>query len=392
MTLKRGFETLEPEDLFDTDGTLRVKFGIDPTGDNLHLGHAVALFKLRQLQEAGHTVVLIVGTFTARIGDPTGRDETRSQRDEETVAAHAESVLEQARTVLHEHNLEVHHNHEWLEELDMEDALTLAGSTSVARMLERNDFAERFEEGSSIRLHEFFYPLLQARDSVQVRSDVEIGGTDQLFNLHMGRELQRQHGQGPQAVATLPLLVAPSGSDKMGTTDGNAIPIQADPAEQFGQLMSVSDANLPEFARLLTKWSSGRFEDWLAALDEDPKAAKKAVAHRIVEQLHGHDEADEAQRQFERTFEEDQAPDRDDAETVRMDAQEPWIVEVIEATGEVDSRNEAKQLLKQGGIHLDGETLDGFDHDVDLSGGQERALRIGKHRFFTIKRSQRTET
>lgn len=378
----RGFETIEPGDCFETEESLRIKFGLDPTGKDLHLGHAVPLFKLRQLQEAGHTAVLIIGTFTARIGDPTGRSETRPTRDREAVEQNAESVLRQARTVLHDRNLEVHRNHEWLDELGMDDALQLAGQMSVARMLERNDFQERFEAGQSIRLHEFFYPLLQGRDSVAVESDVEIGGTDQLFNLHVGRELQKQHNQPPQAVATLPLLVAPAGTDKMGTTDGNAIPLMAESEDLFGQLMSVNDANLTEYARLLSNWSSERFSSFEQTTQDDPKQAKKALARRVVEQLHGPEQAREAQDHFEQTIESGALPDDGKLTEVRMDEQEPWIVDAIEATGAVDSRNEAKRLLKQGGVHLDGETLQGFDHDVSLD--EPRILQIGKHRFFKL--------
>ncbi len=387
--LKRGFEEILPEEDFDERlaDPARVKFGIDPTGDELHLGHAVVFNKLRQFQDRGHTVVLIVGDFTGRIGDPSGRDETRPTLTPEAIESHAKTYREQAMTVLDEQRTELCYNSEWLEELGAEGMLDLASRLTVARMLERDDFSRRFDAGTPIRLHEFLYPLMQGWDSVAVEADVELGGTDQTFNLLVGRRLQREQGQTPQVVATLPILPGTDGREKMSKSLDNHIPLQAPAREMFGGLMSVPDDVILDYARLLADPASFPLDDLERALQEgtgDPMDLKKQMARAVTARYRGEEAARQARDYFERTVEGDEVPREEEMEVVEITdpAEDIWIVDLLDASGMVDSRGEAKRLLKQGGVYLDGDRLEGFDHDVPLD--DEHVLRVGKHRFRRV--------
>lgn len=384
--LRRGFEEILPEEEFEErfggGETRRVKLGVDPTGSELHLGHAVIFNKLRQFQDAGHTVVFIVGDFTAQIGDPSGRDETRPPLSAEEVEEHARTYTEQAFKILDEDRTEVRYNTDWLDDLGTDGTLDLASRMTVARMLERDDFSNRFEKNQSIRLHEFLYPLLQGYDSVEVDADLELGGTDQKFNLLVGRKLQKEMtDRDPQLVGTLPLLVGTDGSKKMSKSYDNHIPLDASPEDTFGKLMSIPDHLVSNYARLLTDLSQEYVEDLEAGGDEldNPKEEKKKVARAIVTRLKGEEEAEEARDYFERTIEEDQAPDEEEMETFGVEGTDVWIVDLLDQSGLVESRGEAKRLLKQGGVYLDGEQLDGFDYDVPMD--EPVTLRVGKHRY-----------
>lgn len=399
--LRRGFDELIPEDEFEErmQDKCRIKLGVDPTGSELHLGHAVIFNKLRQFQDAGHTVVFIVGDFTAQIGDPSGRDETRPSLGAEEVEDHARTYTEQAFKILKKDRTEIRYNNEWLEELGTSGALDLASRMTVARMLERDDFSKRFELNQSIRIHEFLYPLLQGYDSVEVKADLEIGGTDQKFNLLVGRKLQKEMSdQTPQLIGTLPLLVGTDGSKKMSKSYDNHIPLEASAEDLFGQLMSVPDHLVLHYATLLTDLpekflqdienkmkNSERTEPLDPAESEsevqglDLKEEKKKVASEVVRRLKGNDEASNAQDYFERTVEQGEQPDDDEIAAFEVDEQDIWIVDLLDQSGMVESRNEAKRLLKQGGVYLNGERLEGFDHDIPMN--EPVTLRVGKHNY-----------
>jgi tyrosyl-tRNA synthetase len=383
--LRRGFDEILPEDEFEErmQDPCRIKLGVDPTGSELHLGHAVIFNKLRQFQDAGHTVVFIIGDFTAQIGDPSGRDETRPPLSKEEVMDHAETYTEQAFNILDEDETEVRYNASWLDELGTEGVLELASRMTVARMLEREDFSNRYEQNQSIRLHEFMYPLLQGYDSVQVEADLELGGTDQKFNLLVGRHLQKEMtDKEPQLIGTLPLLVGTDGTKKMSKSYDNHIPLEASAEDMFGQLMSIPDELVPDYARLLTDLPTEtmkELESVVGSGGESIKSEKKKVAHEIVRRLKGEDSAEEARNYFERTIEEDETPDEDEVETFTVEGTDVWIVDLLDESGLVESRSEAKRLLKQGGVYLDEDQLEGFDHDVPMD--EPVLLRVGKHRY-----------
>lgn len=382
--LKRGFEEILPEDDFEDrfDEPCRVKLGVDPTGSELHLGHAVIFNKLRQFQDEGHTVVFLIGDFTARIGDPSGRDKTRPTLSQEEVRENAKTYKNQAFEILDQNRTEVVYNSDWFDDYGVNHVLDLAARTTVARMLERDDFSNRFEQDQPIRLHEFLYPLLQGYDSVEIDSDFEIGGTDQKFNLLMGRKLQDAYleDKSPQLIGTLPLLVGLDGSKKMSKSYDNHIPLEASPEDMYGQLMSIPDYLVTDYAKLLTDLPQNYINKISSEKQlKNPKKHKKKVAHAIVERFKGEQDAVDAQDYFERTIEANQAPEDDEIESFTVGDSEIWIVDLLDESGLVDSRGEAKRLLNQGGVYLDGEQIEGFDHDILMD--QPVTLRIGKHRY-----------
>ncbi|MCS7240410.1 MAG: tyrosine--tRNA ligase [Candidatus Bipolaricaulota bacterium] len=385
--LEKNVETLLPrEELarkiarsLETTKPLRVKLGIDPSAPELTLGHAVVLRKLRQFQDLGHIAVLVVGDFTARIGDPSGRSKTREPLSPEAIAENMKTYREQAFRILDPARTELRYNSEWLGQLTFADILVLTSRYTVARMLEREDFAKRFQEGSPISIMEFLYPLAQAYDSVAVQADVELGGSDQRFNLLVGRDIQEAYGQEPQVILTMPLLIGTDGVRKMSKSWGNYIGIAEPPEEQFGKLMAIPDQLMPQYFQLLTDI------DWEEVASLHPKEAKKKLAWTVVASLHGVEEADRAQAHFERVFEEERPPEilREVAVGHLLDAQgEAPVVELLIASGLVASKSEARRLLAQGGVWLDG---------VKVPAGQERVavkagmiLRVGRRRFARL--------
>ncbi len=388
--LKRGFEEIIPADEFAERAgeEMRVKLGVDPTGTDLHLGHAVLFNKLRQFQDAGHTIVFIIGDYTARIGDPSGRDETRPTLSKEEVEANARTYQEQVFEILDREQTEVVYNSDWLEELGTDGILDLASRYTVARMLERDDFSNRFAENVPIRLHEFLYPLLQGWDSVQVEADLELGGTDQKFNLLVGRQLQKQEDQAPQLIGTLPILPGTDGTRKMSKSYDNHIPLDADGPEMYGKVMSIPDKLILPYARLLTDLSPEEIEALETAYrerTENPKQLKKQVAAAITERYCGEEAARRGADHFVRTVEGEEGPDAEEMKLVKIseEATPIWIVDLIDESGLVDSRSEAKRLLKQGGVYLDDERLEGFDHDISLD--EPRVLQVGKRRYCRVE-------
>ena len=383
--LLRGVDRVVPEDDFAerirSGNKLRVKLGLDPTAPSVTLGWAVVLRKLRQFQDLGHTAVLIVGDFTAQVGDPSGKSETRKRLSAEQVAAFAEPLLDQFRKILAPEPLEIRYNSEWLAPLDMADVLDLTSKVTVAQMLERGDFAKRFETGTPISVMEFMYPLLQAYDSVAVRADVELGGADQLWNLMMGRVIQERSGQRPQVALTMPLLIGIDGHQKMSQSLGNYIGIEDPPAEMFGKTMRIPDELMIEWFRLTTDVADDeilRFAEGLADGTVHPGDLKRRLAREIVTQYWGDEAAAEAEEEFNRVFRDHRAPD--DVPTWPLPPDDPvWLPGLLRDAGLVTSSSEARRLLAQGAVKLDGNKLEADSVPRNELAG--RVVQVGKRRF-----------
>ena len=371
---------------------LRVKLGIDPTASDIHLGFAVVLQKLRQFQELGHIAVLIIGDFTAQVGDPSGRSATRPRLTKDEVDRHAESYLEQVRKILDfsPERLEVHRNSMWLGAMDMEAVLRLTARTTVARMLERDDFAKRYAGGTPISLTEFLYPLLQGADSVEIRADVELGGTDQLFNNLMGRQLQEQDGQEPQVVLTTPLLEGLDGKQKMSKSLGNYIGISEPAAEQFGKVMSLPDELMPRYFLLTTGWHPDRVDDVVGRLKSGalaPVDAKRLLARTVIDQYHGEGAGDAAEDEFNKVFRSHETP-TDIPEHV-LDASEAIdgelrLATVLRQAGLAASNKEGRRLIEQGGVRLDGVVVTDPDLTVAPQELDGVVVQAGKRRWARI--------
>ena len=386
--IRRAEHVVRAEELaerLDEGKKLRVKLGLDPTVAAVTLGWAVPLRKLREFQDAGHTVVLILGDFTARIGDPTGKSETRPQLSKEEVARNAEVCLTQLKDVLSEGNLEVRYNSEWLEGMDLGGLLQLTAKYTVAQMLERDDFAKRYKEQKPISLIEFMYPLLQGYDSVAVEADIELGGTDQLFNLLVGRDLQRAYGQRPQIALTMPLLEGLDGVQKMSQSLGNFVAIREAPEEMFGKLMSIPDSMVGRYAELAADLDD---EDVKAlastASSGGPEAgrAKRTVASTIVGIYHGSAAAGEAEAAFDRQFKESQIPDDVPQSPVPADHVKDgsvFLPGVMADVGLASSRGDARRLLAQRGVKIDGGIIETEQVAVEELIG--KVLQVGKRRF-----------
>jgi tyrosyl-tRNA synthetase len=358
---------------------LRVKLGLDPTAPDIHLGHTVVLQKLREFQDAGHRVVLIVGDYTARVGDPSGRSTTRPVLSGEEIDANADTYRRQAFTILRDDPelLEVRRNGEWLD-MPAEDLFRLARVATVAQILERDDFARRFAAQQPISVLETLYPLLQGYDSVAIRSDVELGGTDQTFNLLLGRDVQRAYGQPEQVILTMPILPGIDGSEKMSKSLGNHVGVTEPPAEQFGKTMRLPDEAMDAWYALLAVPRPPE--------GTGPRDAKRALARGIVERFHGAAAAAEAEQQFDRLFVTHEAPEEVDEHPFAADGDVVHVPGLIaEAFGR--SRSEARRLLAQGGVKLDGEALGAGDVDVAPERLDGRVLQVGKRQFVRLRRA-----
>jgi tyrosyl-tRNA synthetase len=365
---------------------LRVKLGLDPSSPDLHLGHTVVLAKLRRFQELGHLPIFLVGDFTARIGDPSGKRKTRPPLDAETVRRNAATYVEQVTPLLDVARCEVRYNSEWMESMTPADFVRLCSRYTVARLLEREDFARRFREGTPISVHEFLYPFVQAYDSVALRADVELGGTDQTFNLLMAREIQRDYGQPPQAVLTLPLLVGTDGREKMSKSLGNAIGITEPPDEIYGRVMSISD---PLMLRWLEVLSLGEWQDLaparaaVAAGGGEPMALKQELARRLVARCHGAEAAEAAAAQFRRVVQERELPAEIPEHRIDLaGAPDVGLLDVLRGLGFTRSNGEGRRLVSQGGVRLDGEEVS--DPTRRLAPGTY-LLRAGRRRFARVQ-------
>jgi tyrosyl-tRNA synthetase len=369
---------------------LRVKLGLDPTAEHVTLGWAVVLRKLRQFQDAGHTAVLIVGDFTARVGDPSGRSETRRRLDKDVVRGFADRVLQQFWRILDRDRTEVRFNSEWLEALGMEGVFGLAASMTVARMLERDDFAKRFAENRPISILEFLYPLLQGYDSVAVEADVELGGTDQLFNLLVGRDLQRGAGQQPQVALTMPLLVGTDGVQKMSQSLGNYVGVAEDPDDMFGKLLRVPDELIGEYRRLLLDFftdpaESARVAAGLGEGSLEPWAEKRRMAREVVDLYHGPGAGERAQERFDRVHRDHDVPEAVPEVAVPADALTGGIAflpALLVAIGFASSNSDARRKLQQDGVRLDGDVV--RDQEVPIERLRGRVLSVGRRRFARL--------
>ncbi len=370
--LKDKLELAEEE-----DRPLRVKLGVDPSSPDLTLGHAVVLRKLRQLQDLGHKAVMVVGDFTRRIGDPSGRSETREIMGAKEIEENMKDYERQVFRILDPERTEFRYNSEWLGKLTFEDIIELTSKYTVARMLERDDFSKRYENNQPISILEFIYPLAQAYDSVAVDADIELGGADQRFNLIVGRHIQREFDQDPQIVLTVPLLTGTDGTDAMSQTRGNYIGINEEPETIYGKIMSITDDTMPEYVKLLTDLSMEDMEDL------HPKDQKKKLAHEIVGNIYSEVEASHAEEEFENVFEQDGRPE--DLKEVTVPAEKIkedgtiWILDLLELSGFVSSRSEARRLIDQGGVRLDDEKVTEVDFDPLIE--EDRILRVGKKKF-----------
>jgi len=367
---------------------LRVKLGLDPSAPDIHLGHAVVLRKLRECQDLGHEVILVVGDFTGRIGDPTGKSETRLQLSAEEVARNARTYQDQAYKILDPARTRIAFNGEWLSKLMFEDVIRLASKYTVARMLERDEFNERFREERPIYIHEFFYPFMQAYDSVALRADVELGGTDQKFNILFGRMLQREYGEEPQVAMLMPLLVGTDGVKKMSKSVGNYIGVAEPPSEMYGKTMSISDDVMMAFYELATTLPDDEIEtirEGLASGRLHPRDAKRRLAREIVALYHGQEAATAAEEEFDAVFRKGDLPESvpevaisgADLVDSRM-----WCPRLLVAAGLADSTSEARRLIDQGAVRVGDERVTDPQARVDVRSGM--VLRVGKRRFARI--------
>jgi tyrosyl-tRNA synthetase len=379
---------------------LRVKLGIDPTAPDIHLGHAVVLGKLREFQDAGHRVVLIIGDYTARVGDPSGRSEQRPMLSEAEIDENAATFQQQALKILDgdSERLEVRRNSEWLD-MPMSELLKLVATTTAAQLLEREDFSQRMAAGHSISILELLYPLLQGYDSVAIDADVELGGTDQKFNLLLGRDIQRAYGRPEQAIMTMPILVGTDGRRKMSKSLGNEIGITDSPQEMYGKTMAIPDEAMAEYRRLLldprsgggggigSDGESGGGEAGGAGLEGRPaRDAKRELARDLVSWLHSPEEAAAAERHFDRVFVEHEAPEEIEEATFDADGGRVHVPLLIAEQFGV-SRSEARRLIDQGGVTLGEVTLAPGEHDVDAERADGQVLKVGRRRFRRLRKA-----
>lgn len=368
---------------FATGRALRVKLGVDPTAPDLHLGHAVPLRKLRQFQDLGHTVVLIIGDFTALIGDPSGRNTTRPPLTMEQIEVNATTYIEQAFKVLDPERTELRRNSEWLGKLDFEQILRLTSQFTVARILERDDFQKRYREGIGISLHELLYPMAQAYDSVEIKADVELGGTDQLFNLLAGRELMEKLGMEPQVCLTLPLLEGTDGVQKMSKSYGNYIGLTDDPADMFGKVMSIPDGLMLKYYRLCTGIDVDEIDGIEKGLTEGslhPNQVKRRLAREIVTLYHGTTASTWAEAAFDTVFKNHDIPEDVPEVSVSL-AEEVHLPALLKDLGLVGSNGEGRRMIDQGAVKIDGEGVPAGDYDISCERVEGRVVQVGKRRY-----------
>ncbi|MBD3348222.1 MAG: tyrosine--tRNA ligase [Candidatus Eisenbacteria bacterium] len=365
---------------------LRVKQGFDPSAPDLHLGHAIGLRKLKQFQELGHTVVVIIGDYTGMIGDPSERAETRPRLTHQEVTEHAKTYQEQLYKIVDPARTEVRMNGEWFSQMSFADVMDLAGRYTVARILERDDFARRFQNQQPISIHELFYPLMQGYDSVAIRADVELGATEQKFNCLVGRELQKAYDIEPQIVMLLPVLEGTDGVKRMSKSTGNYIGIAEAPREIYGKTMSIPDSSIPRYFELgvgLKGRELAAVRDRLESPEENPRDLKRELARRLVSLYYDEQEARAAEEEFDRVFRKRGLPDEIPEPSIELRGQEDrsavWIVPLLKAAGLVKSNGEARRLIQQGGIRVDGEQVTDVDYTVSLD--RPLLLQAGKRRF-----------
>jgi tyrosyl-tRNA synthetase len=367
-----------------TGKPLRVKAGFDPTAPDLHLGHTVLLQKMKQFQDLGHTVIFLIGDFTGMIGDPTGKSETRKSLSEDEVRKNAETYLAQVYRILDKDKITVAYNSEWMKRLTSAEMIELTAHYTIARMLERDDFQKRFKNNFPIGIHELLYPLIQGYDSVVLKADVELGGTDQKFNLLVGRDLQRAYGLCPQTVLTMPLLEGTDGVQKMSKSLGNTIGIADSPREMFGKIMSVSDTLMWRYYELLSDISVGDLEllrQRAQTGELNPKVIKVRLAKELVTRYHAGAEADSAAEEFDNVFKNKNVPD--DILTIKTWGTEPkWVCKVLADSELTESTSAARRLVEQGAVTVNGEKISNVE--LRLAGNSEYLIKVGKKRYLKV--------
>jgi len=374
--LTRSVQTGEP---------LKIKAGFDPTAPDLHLGHTVLLQKLRHFQQLGHKIYFLIGDFTGLIGDPTGKSDTRPRLTRKDVERNAETYKEQVFKILDPEQTKVVFNSAWLGELSSYEMIKLASELTVARMLEREDFRQRFDNGRPISIHEFLYPLIQGYDSVAIEADVELGGTDQLFNLLMGRDLQRSHNQEPQVVLTMPLLEGLDGFNKMSKSLGNYIGITESPDDIFGKVMSVSDELMFRYYELLSDLTVDEIAEMKKEMGKGalhPKKVKMRLARELTLRFHGAAAAEKAENNFEQVFKRHELPDEIPGQEIKADEEEIWLPKLLLESGLVNSTSDGRRMIKQNAVSVDGNKITDVDAVIPAKG--EVLLRVGKRRFCQV--------
>ena len=367
-----------------TGKPLRVKLGLDPTAPDIHVGHTVVIRKLKAFQDLGHTVIFLIGDFTGMIGDPSGRNVMRPPLSREEINANAETYQKQMFKLLDPEKTELRFNGEWMDKFTAADFVKLTAKTTVKQILERDDFDKRIKEEKPISLHELLYPLVQGYDSVALESDVELGGTDQKFNLLMGRNLQREFEQEPQVIMTTPLLEGLDGVNKMSKSLGNYIGIEETPSEMFGKVMSISDALMWRYYELVTDLSPSQISDLRSQIEhgENPRDIKVNLAKLIIKDFHSHADADAAEDEFNRRFVKKETPDEVEEKTITAGPHR--LAELLVETGLATSKGEAKRLIEQGGVRVNGEKATAANSDVNVSSGNSLLLQAGKLRFLRL--------
>jgi tyrosyl-tRNA synthetase len=364
---------------------LRVKFGADPTAPDLHLGHAVVLSKLKEFQDLGHDIIFLIGNFTARIGDPTGKSKTRAPLSEHEVASNTATYFEQVSRILNPDKITIRFNAEWLDKLTAKDIVELCSKVTLARLTEREDFAHRIEKNEPISFHELLYPLFQGYDSVALHADVELGGTDQTVNLLMGRYLQEHYGQEPQVIMTMPILEGLDGVAKMSKSLGNYIALNEPASDAFGKLMSISDHLMWRYLHVLLHVSEeeiSQLQERVAYGSTHPMALKKQMAYDIIAKFWSKDEAGMAQDQFEALFQRKDY-EKADATSLPEGTENPiWIVELLKVLGAIKSSSEARRLIDEGAVRIDDEKVSDFKAHIAWKSGM--TIKVGKHRIYRL--------
>lgn len=372
----------ELEEKLKSGKKLRIYLGIDPTGSDLTIGHAVPLRKLKHFQDAGHQVVLLFGTFTAKIGDPTGKSETRRPLTDEEIAKNMETYLEQAAKVIDVDNIEIVKNGDWLGKMSFEDVLKLAGTYTVSQMLQRDMYQERIKANKEINLTEFMYPLMQGYDPIPIKADIQVGGTDQLFNMMAGRKIMEAYGAKAQAVITVPILEGLDGKEKMSKSLGNYIGILDSPKEMYGKTMSIPDDLIIRYFELATEVDLETIKKYKKQIEsgENPMGLKKELAKELVTLYHDKKAADKAAEEFTSIFSNKGLPDEIDKQ--KLDKNSWNIVEILAETGLASSKSEARRLVEGGGVKIDGEKVPSIEEEIDIS--KERLIQAGKRKFLKV--------
>ena len=388
LITKNAVEIISLEELeqklkksIDTNTPLKIKLGADPSRPDLHIGHGVVLQKLRDFQDLGHIAILIIGDFTAQIGDPSGKSKTRPQITPEETRINSQSYFEQASKILDPEKTQIKYNSHWLGAMNFADVIRLSSHYTVARMLERDDFEKRYQNNEPISIHEFLYPLAQAMDSVELKNDVEIGGTDQKFNLLVGRDLQREYGLDPQICMTMPILEGLYGKEKMSKSLGNAISFNDAPDDMYGKALSIPDHLIENYFKLAAQYTSSEVDKIKDLISSKPRDAKRQLAFEIVKKYHNETLAKTAEENFDRVFIRKEAPS--DIPITTLEFNDIPLMDLLVELGATSSKSESRRLINQGGISIDEEKIGDFKASITLT-DEPKLIKVGKRRFYKV--------